>query len=103
SGDMFENYRADITPTSVELVDEYHDKTRDRDYEPKEEVFVKLTVNIKNTDDKEYPIKKIKSPSMAVYDSEELTDLTFQNNTFDEEIEKSGKELTVEDELAPDE
>lgn len=103
SGDISENYRAEITPVSVEFLDEFYHEERDRNYDPKEDVFVKVTVDVKNTDDKAYELKKITNPALAVYDSEEVVDLKFQNNTFDEEVDKAGEELSIEDEIAPGE
>jgi len=103
SGDISENYRAEITPVSVEFLDEFYHEERNRNFDPKEDVFLKVTVDVKNTDDKAYELKKIKNPALAVYDSEEVVDMKFQNNTFDEEINKAGEELSIEDEIGPGE
>lgn len=103
SGNISDNYRAEITPVSLEFLDEFYDVNREKDYDSVEGVYVYVTVDIKNTDDKAYEIKKIMRPSLAVYDSDTLSDLDFQNPTFDEEVEMDGEELSVDDKIEPGE
>lgn len=103
SGNISDNYRAEITPVSLEFLDEFYDVNREKDYDSVEGVYVYVTVDIKNTDDKAYEIKKIIRPSLAVYDSDRFSDLSFQSPTFDEEVEMNGEELSVDDKIEPGE
>lgn len=103
SGNFSDNYRTEITPVSLEFLDEFYDVNREKDYDSVEGVYVYVTIDIKNTDDKAYEIKKIMRPSWAVYDSDTFSDLSFQSPTFDEEVEMDGEELSVDDEIEPGE
>src|SRR5699024_3426868 len=69
TGDISENFRVEIKPESVEYTDEYEDEIGKE--EPWEEIFVKYTAKIKNTDDKAFPISKIRVPSLATWENEE--------------------------------
>lgn len=102
SGDVSDNYQMEVTPESIEFIDEYEDENGVQ--EAWEEVLVKYTAKIKNTGDEAYSLSNIMLPSLAPYAGEEDTaSLNHQLSTFDEEITKDGQEITIDDEIAPGE
>jgi|SRR5699024_820154 len=45
SGNISDNYRAEITPEAIAFLDEYYHEDRDKDYKAKEGVFVEVTIS----------------------------------------------------------
>lgn len=101
SGQASENFKFEVTPVSIEFIDEY-----EGEYgvdEALEDVLIKYTAKIENIDNKTIPIQSLKFPTIQPIEDEADENLDNEGAAYEEEITKDGKDISKDDEIEPGE